>query len=44
MMVFMVLMQTVRIGSPVLGVIIPAIIFVISFIATWMLYRHFSRH
>jgi hypothetical protein len=32
-----------RIGSPFLGVLIPAIVFAISFVLTWMLYRHFSR-
>jgi hypothetical protein len=33
----------VRIGSPVLGVIIPAAVFLLSFVLTWMLYKHFSR-
>jgi hypothetical protein len=32
-----------RIGGSLLGVLIPAVIFAISFVLTWMLYRHFSR-
>jgi len=32
-----------RIGSPILGIVIPAVVFLISFVVTWMLYRHFSR-
>lgn len=32
-----------RIGNPILGWIIPAVVFLISFVLTWMLYRHFSR-
>jgi hypothetical protein len=32
-----------RIGSPILGWIIPAVVFLISFVLTWMLYRHFSQ-
>lgn len=32
-----------RIGSPILGVVIPAVIFLISFVLTWALYRHFSQ-
>lgn len=35
--------STARIGSPLLGVVIPAIVFVFSFVVTWLLYRHFSR-
>jgi hypothetical protein len=31
------------IGHPALGIAIPALIFIVSFAATWMLYRHFSR-
>ncbi len=37
------ILQTTRIGKPILGVIIPLAIFIISFIVTWMLYRHFSK-
>ncbi len=33
-----------RIGSPILGVVIPAVVFLISFVLTWLLYRHFSRN
>ncbi len=32
-----------RIGHPALGWIIPAVVFVASFVLTWMLYRHFSQ-
>jgi hypothetical protein len=32
-----------RIGHPVLGVIIPALILLVSFISTWLLYRYFTR-
>lgn len=38
------LVETTRIGSPILGIIIPAVILIFSFIVTWLLYRHFSRH
>jgi hypothetical protein len=31
------------IGHSILGIIIPASIFIISFIATWLLHRHFSK-
>ena len=31
------------IGHPALGVAIPALIFIVSFTATWLLYRHFSK-
>ncbi len=34
--------EVTRIGSPVLSVIIPAIVLGISIVATWLLYRHFS--
>lgn len=37
------LLQTTRIGKPILGIIIPLVVFIISFIVTWMLYRHFSK-
>ncbi|MGH9859343.1 MAG: hypothetical protein ACRD5F_04885 [Candidatus Acidiferrales bacterium] len=32
-----------RLGHPALGWIIPGAIFVVSFVLTWMVYRHFSR-
>jgi|GEM_PF-2956615 len=32
------------VGIPLLGYIIPTIIFIISFVVTWALYRHFSKH
>lgn len=31
------------IGHPALGVVIPAVIFIVSFVATWLLHRHFSK-
>ena len=33
----------VPIGHPILGYIIPAVIFLISFCVAWACYRHFSR-
>ena len=36
--------QATRIGAPVLGIVIPGIVFIVSFILTWLLYRHFSKH
>jgi hypothetical protein len=32
-----------RLGHPLLGVLIPAAVFVLSFALSWLLYRHFSR-
>lgn len=32
-----------RLGSPILGVIIPALIFLVAFSLTYWLYRRFSR-
>lgn len=37
------LLQTERIGDPLLGIVIPAIILVISVILTWLLYKKFSK-
>jgi hypothetical protein len=37
------LLAPARIGHPALGWIIPAVVFVSSFVLTWMLYRHFSQ-
>jgi hypothetical protein len=31
------------IGSPILGIIIPAAIFLVSFWVAWACYRHYSR-
>ncbi len=33
-----------RIGSPLYGIIIPGFILIVSFIVTWMMYKHFSKH
>ena len=38
------LLQSTRIGKPVLGVIIPLSVLMVSFVVTWILYKHFSRH
>ena len=38
------LLATTRIGSPILGVIIPALIFTLSFIVTYLLIRHFMKN
>ena len=35
--------QAQRVGSPVWGIVIPAVVFGVSFVLTWLLYRHFSR-
>ncbi len=35
--------QLPRIGHPILGVIIPALIFTISFVVAFILYRHFTK-
>jgi hypothetical protein len=35
--------QGTPIGSPLLGMFIPAVVFLTSFVLTWLLYRHFSR-
>ena len=32
-----------RIGSPVFGALFPAFVFIIAFLAAFLLYRHFSR-
>ena len=37
------LLNSTRIGSPVLGVILPAIIFGLSIMLTFMLIRHFTK-
>jgi hypothetical protein len=42
-MIGFILLQTTRIGAPILGVIIPAIIFSISFFVTYLLIRHFTK-
>jgi hypothetical protein len=42
-MALVLLQQMTRIGHPILGYIIPALIFGISFAVAWALYRHFTR-
>jgi hypothetical protein len=31
-----------RIGHPILGYVIPAVIFIVSFLVAYLLYRHFT--
>ena len=38
-----VIADPIRIGSPVLGIIIPAIIFGVSLVLTYLLIRHFMK-
>ncbi len=35
--------QPVRIGHPILGYIIPAVVFGLSFLIAYLLYRHYSK-
>jgi hypothetical protein len=42
-MLLFIMQEVHRIGDPLLGIIIPGIILIISFILTWLLYRKFSR-
>ena len=37
-----ILQQAERIGSPLLGIIIPAVILIIASILTWLLYKRFA--
>jgi len=43
-MIGFILLQTSRIGAPILGVIIPAVIFGLSFFLTYLLIRHFMKN
>lgn len=43
MILSLILQSTTRIGSPLLGIIIPAIIFGFSFLITYLLIRHFMK-
>jgi len=42
-MITFIFLNTTRIGAPILGVIIPAIIFGFSFLVTYLLIRHFMK-
>ncbi len=35
--------QATRIGSPILGYVIPAVIFFVSFLVAYLLYVHFTK-
>ncbi len=35
--------QTHPIGSPILGIIIPAVVLLVSCWVTWALYKHFAK-
>ena len=39
----MLALQVGRIGSPLLGIVVPTVVFGASLVLTWMLYRHFAR-
>ena len=39
----LILAQTTRIGPPILGIIIPALIFGLSFFVAFYLYKRFTR-
>ncbi len=44
MMVFWAQFQSIhRVGLPVWGIVIPALVFIFSFGITWLLYKHFSK-
>ncbi len=38
-----ILFQVERLGGAWAGILIPAVVFTISFVLTWMLYKHFSK-
>jgi len=38
------LLQTVRIGKPILGILMSLLILLISLTMSWFLYRHFSKN
>ena len=42
-MIAFITQQLPRIGSPILGYIIPTIIFVVSFFIAYKLYKHFTK-
>jgi len=42
-MIAFVVQQLQRIGHPILGYIIPFIIFLVSFIVAYKLYKHFTK-
>jgi len=42
-MIHLLTMPTQRIGHPALGIVIPAIVFAVSFLVAYLLYRHFSK-
>jgi hypothetical protein len=35
--------QPQRIGGPLWGIIIPAVILLVSIVVTWALYKHFAK-
>jgi len=38
------LLQSTRVAKPIFGILIPMLVFAFSFIVTWILYKHFSKH
>ena len=43
MTLLLLVQQTQRIGAPWMGVVIPAVILLVSCWVTWALYKHFSE-
>lgn len=42
-MYFVILTEVVRIGHPLLGILIPGGVLLLSVVLTWVLYRKFSK-
>ena len=42
-MIHFLALQFERTGHPAFGILIPAVIFLISFLVAYLLYRHFSK-
>ena len=42
-MIALISQQLPRIGSPILGYIIPTVVFVVSFYIAYRLYKHFTK-
>ncbi len=42
MKIMAMILLAARVGGMVFGIVIPALIFLVSFVVTWLLYKHFS--
>lgn len=42
MMLMSLVILAARVGGIAFGIVIPALIFIVSFVVTWLLYKHFS--